>query len=183
LRLALPALEPFLAQNVAKEVRKDAQVVRRAAAALAVGERPGAGAARELLAAAREVDRAFLEQVAAFPVRLRIRYEDIEPLRLQRIELALDTAYRVLEAWRSGSRVREAFAPGELERRVFEMLTLYAKETQALSESVRLPGILAPLRERVSRRLEEAMTRAARILAQTRRPRGKPGRIRPFGER
>jgi hypothetical protein len=183
LRLALPALEPFLAENVAKEARKDALVIRQAAAALAAGERPGPGAARELLAAAREIDRAFLARVEVFPVRLRIRYENVEPLRLRRIELGLDTAYRILEAWRGGNRVREAFAPGELERRMLDMLTLYAKETQALSESVQLPGILAPLRERIARRLAEAMTRAARALVQGRRPRGKPGRIRPFGER
>jgi len=52
LRLALPALEPFLAENVAKEVRKDALVIRRAGEALAPG------AAREILAAARASVRA-----------------------------------------------------------------------------------------------------------------------------
>jgi hypothetical protein len=180
-RLALPALEPFLAENVAKEIRKDARVIRQAAAALAAGERPGPGAARQLLAAAREVDREFLARVGAFPLRIRISYEAIEPLRLQRIELGLDTAYRILQAWHSGRRLHQAFAPGELQGRMFDLLTLYARETLALSGSVQLPGILAPLRGRVAQRLEQAMMQAARTL--TAAAQGKTGRIRPFSGR
>jgi len=165
LRLALPALEPFLAENVAKEVRKDALVILRAGEALAAGAPPGSEAARELLAAARAVDREFLDRVGAFPVRIDIRYERIEPLRLRRIELGLDTAYRILEAWRHGRRLREALSVEEAERRVFGLLRLYAEETHALSHSVRLPGLLAPLRERVAQRLLEAMSGAAAGLA------------------
>ncbi len=159
LRLALPALEPFLAENVAKEVRKDALVIRRAGEALAPG------AAREILAAAREIDREFLARLGGFPVRIEIPYDRIEPLRLRRIELGLDTARRILDAWRHGRRLREAFAAGVFEQRLFELLQLYAEETQALSHSVRLPGVLEPLRERVGRRLRDAMARAARTLA------------------
>ena len=144
---------------MAKEVRKDALVIRRAA------EAPAPGAAREILAAAREIDREFLARIGVFPVRIEIPYDRIEPLRLRRIELGLDTARRILDAWRRRRRLREAFAPGEFEQRLIEMLQLYAEETQALSRSVRLPGLLEPVRERVARRLREAMTRAARTLA------------------
>jgi hypothetical protein len=144
---------------VAKEVRKDALVIRRAA------EAPAPGAAREILAAAREIDREFLARIGVFPVRIEIPYDRIEPLRLRRIELGLDTARRILDAWRRRRRLRETFAPGEFEQRLIEMLQLYAEETQALSRSVRLPGLLEPVRERVARRLREAMTRAARTLA------------------
>ena len=169
LRLALPALEPFLAENVAKEVRKDALVIRRA------GRPLDPGAAREILAAARAIDREFLERIGGFPVRIEIPYDRIEPLRLRRIELGLDTARRILDAWRHGRRLREAFALGELEHRLFEMLWLYAEETQALSHAVRLPGLLAPLRERVAQRLREAMTRAARTLVQPAHAAGQNG--------
>ena len=159
MRLALPALEPFLEENVAKEERKDALVIRRA------GEAPASGAARDILAAARAVDQEFLGRVGALPVRIEIPYERIEPLRLRRIELGLDTARRILGAWRQGRRLRDAFAAGEFERRLFEMLQLYAEETHALSHAVRLPAILEPARERVAQRLREAMLRAARALA------------------
>ena len=151
---------------MAKEARKDALVIRCAHEALAAGETPGPAAARQLLAAAREIDREFLARLGAFPVRIEIPYDRIEPLRLRRIELGLETAIRILEGWQRGRRLREVFAPGELERRLFEMLQLYAEETQALSHSVRLPGLLAPVRERVAQRLREVMTRVARTLAQ-----------------
>ncbi len=165
LRLALPALEPFLAENVDKEVRKDALLIARAGEALAEGAPPRAAAARELLAAAREIDREFLRRTAGFPVRIDIRYDAIEPPRLRRIELGLDTAWRILDAWRRGRRLREAFAAQDLERRLFDMLQLYAAETQALSHSVRLPIILAPVRDRLAQHLRDDMTRVARALA------------------
>ncbi|HJS38295.1 MAG TPA: hypothetical protein VJ789_09225 [Burkholderiales bacterium] len=158
LRAALPALEPFLAENVAKEIRKDALVIRRAASG------PAPGAAREVLDAAREIDREFLERIGGLPLRIRIPYDRIEPLRLRRIELGLDTAGRILDAWRQRRRLRQAFAPGELEQRVHEMLRLYAEETLALSDAVSLPGILVPLRRRLAERLRDAMREAASSL-------------------
>lgn len=152
-------LEPFLADNVAKEVRKDTLVIRRAGA----GRIPGD--VQEILAAARAIDREFLARVGDLPVRIEIPYDRIEPLRRRRVELGLDTASRILDAWGSGQRARAAFGPGELERRVFEMLRLYAEETQALGHAVHLPGLLAPLRERIARHLRDAMTDAAQALA------------------
>jgi hypothetical protein len=169
LRLALPALEPFLAENVAKEVRKDALVIRRA------GEAPAPGTAREILAAARAIDREFLGRMGGLPVRIEIPYDRIEPLRLRRIELGLDTARRILDAWRQGRRLREEFAAGEFEGQLLEMLQLYAEETQALSHAVRLPGLLAPLRELVAQHLRAAMTDAARSLVQAPHAAGQNG--------
>jgi hypothetical protein len=130
---------------------------------------------REILASAREIDQQFLARIGGLPVRIEIPYERIEPLRLRRIELGLETARRILEAWRQGRRVRASFSAGELERRVFEMLRLYAEETQALSHSVRLPALLEPLRERLVQRLHEAMSNAARALTRTAHAAGQNG--------
>lgn len=148
-----------------KEARKDALLVRRAAEALAGGREPDAADARALLAAARDVDRQFLARVDAFPVRIEIDYASIEPLRLRRMVLGLDTAYGILAAWRGRRRLREAFAGPELERRLLEILRLYAEETLALSRGVHLPRLLTPLRERIAQRLREAMLQAANSLA------------------
>ena len=128
---------------------------------------PGVNAAHELLAAARAVDREFLARVGDFPVRIEIRYEAIEPLRLQRLELGLDTAYRILEGWGRGSRLSATLEGGELERRLQEILRLYAEETLALSQGVRLPRILFPLRELIEQRLLQAMRHAASSLARS----------------
>jgi hypothetical protein len=168
LRLALPALEPFLAENVEKEVRKDARLIRCAAVALAAGSPPAPEAARQLLGAAREVDRDFLARVGRFPVRIEIPYHRIEPLRLRRIELGLDLAYRILEAWQHKRKARSVFPREELARRLRELLDLYAQETQALSDSVRLPAVLAPVRDGIALRLRQEMSDVARAMSQRR---------------
>lgn len=165
LRVMLPSLEPFLERNVAKEVRKDALVIRRAGTALATGDPPGPAAAREILDATREIDREFLRRVEGFPVRIEVPYERIAPLRLRRIELGLDLSYRILRQWRVGRRLREAFAREELQRFLAEILHLYIEETLALSDSVRLPALLAPLRERLARSLHGVMSEVGTQLA------------------
>lgn len=165
LRVALPHLEPFLALNVAKEIRKDALVIREAAEALTRGVPPGPEAARRVLEATRQIDREFLREVGRFPVRIEIPYERIAPLRLKRIERSLDIAYRTLDAWRRGRKLRDEFPRAELERHVLDLLDLYARETEALSHSVRLPRLLAPLRERLGQGLLGVMAEAASALA------------------
>jgi len=125
---------------------------------------PGPGAAEEILAAARRIDREFLARIGDLPVRIDIPYARIEPLRLRRIELGLAAAGRIPEAWRRGSRLRAAFEPGELEGLLHETLRLYAEETQELSHSVQLSGVLARLRQRVALRVRDAMLRAASSL-------------------
>src|SRR3990167_6704164 len=165
LRVALPHLQPFLAQNVAKEVRKDALVIRRAGEALAAGAAPGPQAARQLLDATKEIDRDFLDRLGRFPVRIEVPYESIAPLRLKRIGIVLEGAYRILDAWRRRRRLRDAFTSDELERRILEVLGLYAEETRALSRSVRLPAPLAPLRDTIAQRLHAVMSEVAAQLA------------------
>lgn len=165
LRLALPRLEQILKQNLDKEIRKDAQVIRRASEALAAGAPSGADAARQLLESARQIDREFIARLGRFPLRLEIPYARIEPLRLRRIGLGLELAYGILDAWRRRRRLRDAFPPAELERRLLEILTLYCEETVALGDTARLPGPLAPVGARMASRLLEVMTVVSRGLA------------------
>ena len=167
IRVGLPALESFLAENVEKEVRKDARVIRCAAVAVAAGTAPPAEAVRQLLAAARETDREFLARVSRFPVRIDIPYGELEPLRARRIELGLDLAYRVLQAWSRGDKSRSAIPGRDFAERIRELLELYALEVLVLSRSVGLPGPLAALRERMAQRLREEMAGIARAMAGT----------------
>jgi hypothetical protein len=165
LRIALPRLEPFLAANVAKEVRKDALTIRRAGEALAVGERPGPGMVHQLFESTQEIDRDFLRTIDRFPVRIRIPYDRIAPLRLQRIERVFDLAYRILREWQAGSRLRDAFGKEELEQSLLQVLELYVQESLALSHSVSLPALLEPVRERLARRLHGVMNEVITRLA------------------
>jgi len=154
-----------LAENVAKEERKDALVIACAAEALAAGTRPGPEAVRQILAAGRGIDREFLAHASRLPVRIEISYVRIEPLRLKRIELGLELALRILDGWRQGKKLRRLMPREELERRLFALMQLYADEARALSQSVRLPGFLAPVRERIAERLHNVLSSIARSLS------------------
>ena len=169
LRLALPHLEPLLARNVAKEVRKDALAIRRAGEARAAGEPPGEDAVEALLAQGRAIDGDFLVKVGRFPIGIVVRYEEILPLRRQRIVQLLGAAYRILGAWRAGrglrETLRERYAPEELESLLAGILRLYAMATRALSRAVRLPALLRPARDSIGRRLYDIMDAQGARLA------------------
>lgn len=169
LRAGLPPLERFLALNVAKEVRKDTLVIRRAAEAQAVPGRPARETLLELLQSAREIDRQFLARVVRFPIGIDIPYGEIDPVRLRRMERLFAAAQSVLAAWPQGEgprqALRAAFAREELERLLADILGLYAQETLALSRGVRLPALLRPVRELAMRRLVGVMDSIARRLA------------------
>ena len=145
-------------------------MIRCAAVAVSVGAAPPQEAARQLLAAARETDREFLERVARFPVRIDIPYGEIEPLRLRRIEIGLDLAYRLLDGWRRGRNSRSILPRKDLALRLRELLELYALEVLALSRAVGLPGPLAALRERIAQRLRGEMGEIARAMTATLAP-------------
>lgn len=169
LRVALPRLESFLAMNVAKEVQKDALVIRRGSETVANGVLPSDQAVDELLNATKEIDRKFLAHAAGFPIGIEIRYDEIAPLRSQRIDKLLTAVYRILDAGRlvTGSRsaIRLAYSRIEFERLLQDLMRLYALETRALSRSLRLPALLTPIRERLAKSLYEVMNETAVRLA------------------
>lgn len=167
MRLALPHLEKVLALNVAKEVSKDALVILRA------GEADEAHPAEELLhqllEASKQIDSGFLARVGPFPVDIVIKYEEIAPIRRKRIELLFRTTLRMLSARRDAPDIRTAlqasFPRQEFEVTMRELLLLYAQETRLVSRSVRLPALLAPLREKIARELYRVMNETAFVLA------------------
>lgn len=169
LRLALPHLEPVLALNVAKEVRKDTLVILRAHDLATENPAAWSDVLPQLLHATKEIDRMFLARVGSFPVEIVIRYEEIAPIRARRMKLLYDAAQKILAARRSDLRLRGAmhasFTRDEFAKVLDELFRLYAEETRSLSRSVRLPRLLVPLREVIAQELLNVMIRVARPLA------------------
>lgn len=165
---ALPWLDRLLLSNVEKEVRKDAAVIRRAVDTQDAGQSLDERTVGELLQIARAIDRDFLAQ-AKGPLEIPIRYEVIEPVRAERIRRLFEATQRVAAAWQPPRKLRAALAgvfPGRaLESLLFELMVSYARETQALGESVRMPVLLSPLRRHVLAGLYETMEKAAAALA------------------
>ena len=161
LRVALGPLEPVLALNVDKEIRKDALVIAQAA-------QPGAqGGLSALLCRAREIDLEFLARLGGFPVRIEIRYEEVEPIRRRRMERLFDAATRLLRPpWR-GLRpaVRACYDEAGFAAALGEHLSLYALEVHALHRSVRVPALIAPLRGVIAQRLRAIMDLESEALS------------------
>ena len=169
LRLALPRIESFLAENVSKEVRKGTLVLQAVTAALETRRPIGNQTVEQLLVAHREVDRSFLNRIDNFPIGIVMRYDQIEPVRKQRIALLATTAECIVTGWRRKWRVRailrSTYDRPELERLVHELMRLYALETQMLSRSLRLPALLVPLREMLAQRIYSVMNEVAQQVA------------------
>ena len=169
LRLALPHLEPVLALNVTKEVRKDTLVIIRAFELAAPNPPAWSDVLPQLLHATKEIDRMFLARVGTFPVGIVIRYEEIAPIRARRMKLLYDASHKILTRRDGNHRLRGAmqatFSQDELGQLLIELFRLYAEETRSLSRSVRLPGLLVPLRELIAQELLNVMIRVARPLA------------------
>ena len=169
LRLALPHLEPVLALNVVKEVRKDSLVILRACQLAADVPSAWTDVLSQLLEATKEIDRSFLTRVGKFPVGIVIRYEEVAPIRARRIKLLYDAVAKTTttENSRRGLRraLRTTFSRGEFEQLLNQLFRLYAEETRSLSRSVRLPALLVPLRELIAQELLNVMLRVARPLA------------------
>lgn len=166
LPFVLPWLERLLALNVAKEVRKDALTIARAAACTGV---PDEDMVAALLRETQAIDCDFLASVGGAPLEILIRYEEIGPVRGARIRRLLDLTRLILAAWENGRGLRAALAaslPGaELEAAVADLLLLHVEETRMLGAAVRMPAPFAPLRRRAQAALYETMAGVARELA------------------
>jgi hypothetical protein len=121
-----------------------------------------------LLGHAREIDREFVAKLERFPlVRLRIRYEDIDPIRRRRMEQLLAATARLLQPpWRGiRAATRSHYNRAEFETLVREHLRLYAAEVHALSRSVRPALLVAPFRNRLRALMDERANALAREVA------------------
>lgn len=168
-RLMLGPLRTFLEINVNKEVEKDQQVILHAASLVQVGKFPTQQDVQHLLAMARDVDRAFLRQAALFPAELTIRYQEIEPIRQQRIQCLLNESHQLFRQWQTATCLRNALAmlydTPQFAKLLFDILHLYSLETKLLGHSVRLPGVIAFARDSLTQTVYVVMDTVARQLS------------------
>ncbi len=170
-RLALPPFQSFLNINVGKEVEKDRLVILQAADLHRSGTEPDPDHVAALLQQAREIDQTFVRKAAMFPIDIRIRYRDIEHYRQQRIELLLQTSYRILTQWQGVSSFRAAvnklYDEVQFRELLHDILGLYALETRMLSRSVRIPHLLSLARDAVTQIITNIMEQEAEALAKS----------------
>lgn len=170
-RLALPPFQSFLDINVGKEVEKDRMVIALAAKVHQAGAKPDPSHVAALLQEARQIDQSFVRKAAVFPIDIQIQYQDIEHYRQQRIELLLQTSYRILSQWQDMSSFRAAvnklYNEAQFRDLMHDILRLYAMETRMLSRSVRIPHLLSLARDAVTQTISNVMEQEAEALAKS----------------
>jgi len=170
-RLALPPFRSFLNINVGKEIEKDQRVIAQAAKVHQSGTEPDPGHVAALLQEAREIDQTFVRNATVFPIDIHIQYQDIEHYRQQRIELLLQTSYRIFTQWQDVSSFRAAvnklYNEAQFRYLLHEILRLYAMETRMLSRSVRIPRLLTLARYAVTQTITNVMEQEAEALAKS----------------
>ena len=170
-RLALPPFQSFLDINLSKEVEKDRTVITRAFELHQSAIQPGPDHVAALLQEARKIDQTFLRKATVFPIDIQIQYQDIEQYRQQRIELLLQTSYRIFNQWQDVNSFREAiyelYNEKQFQDLLHNLLRLYARETRMLSRSVHLPSLLSLARDSVTQTITDVMQQAAEVLARS----------------
>jgi len=170
-RLALPPFQSFLDINLGKEVEKDRTVISRAFELHQLTTQPGPDHIAALLQEARKIDQTFLRKATVFPIDIQIQYQDIEQYRQQRIELLLQTSYRIFNQWQDVNSFRKAiyglYNEKQFQDLLHKLLKLYARETRMLSRSVRLPSLLSLARDSVTQTITDVMQQAAEVLARS----------------
>lgn len=170
-RLALPTFQSFLNINVAKEIEKDRMVIVQAAKTHQSGTEPGPDHVAILLQQVRKIDQTFLHKATAFPINIQIQYQDIEHYRQQRIELLLQTSYRVFAQWQGvrsfRAAVNELYSEAQFRDLLHDILSLYAMETRMLSYSVRIPHLLTLARDAATQTITKVMEQEAETLAKS----------------
>lgn len=168
-RLALPPFQSFLDINVEKEVDKDRRVIVQAAKLYQSGTTPDPNHVDSLLHEAREIDKTFVRKAAVFPINIQIQYQDIEHYRKQRIELLLQSSYRILGQWQDmlsfRAAVNELYSEAQFRELLHGLLRLYAMETRMLSRSIRIPRLLGMARDSVMQTITKIMQQEAESLA------------------
>ena len=169
-RLMLGPLQSFLEINVNKEVEKDRQVILHAASLVQDEKFPTQQDVQHLLSLARDIDRVFLQQAAIFPANIAIDYQDIDPLRQQRIQCLLNESHQLLRQWQTMTCLRNALAvlydTEQFRKLLFDILNLYTLETKMLSQSVRMPAVLSFASESLTQTVHVVMESVARQLSE-----------------
>ena len=170
-KLALPPFQSFLEINVDKEVEKDRRVIEQAYKLFQSTTTPDATHVAALLEEARDIDQTFIRKAAVFPIDINIQYQDIEHYRQQRIDLLLQTSFRIFTEWQGVHSFRAVvqglYNEAQFEELIHNILRLYAMETRMLSRSVHIPRLLTLARDAVTQTITSVMEQQAEILAKS----------------
>lgn len=169
--MPLPFLRTYMNANVAKEVDKDRLIIEYAAARYREGQACCDFDIDEMFTATKQVDKAFLRKVTIPSLSIKVRYEDIEPIRKARIMRLSHCVHDLLASWKDDrpveNAVRTAYTEQAFKETMTEILHLYNLETKKLSNSIRLFGPLQMAVDAFAETLYRAMEEVTESMTES----------------
>ncbi|MBF0560228.1 MAG: hypothetical protein HQL08_15770 [Nitrospirae bacterium] len=164
LRLPLQIFEKVMDVNVAKEVEKDRLIVEHAAALFYDGKEPGPAYVAAVFEKTKEVDREYIKKLSLPLITIKVRYEDFEEIRKQRISRLSQAVCDVLKAWNEDETfedaVRSSFGAAQFGETIGAILHLYNLETMKLNRSIAVHPpfhlVLEPITNALYNTMEDA---------------------------
>ncbi len=169
-RVLMPALSKFLDENVEKEIKKDSLAIKLIFNAYQLEKRVLPAEFESIIEKTKKIDQEFLARTRSLPLSLTIPYDKIEELRKKRMELIAKFVCTILHHWMDEESlydaIRLAFKKEEFRKIILKILHLYNLETEALSDTVRLPIFLKMAHKSISKALYNTMESVARQIAE-----------------
>jgi len=138
---SLPFVSTYLEANIQKEADKDGLIITHTAAIFAAGKRTSSFDIEEMFAQTKTVDQAFVKKLSLPSIAIHLHYDDIAPIRKERIAFLAKIVEDILEHWGTAQdfsgAVKNAYDGATFRGSIVKLLHLYNEETRMLSSSIK----------------------------------------------
>ncbi len=161
LQRLLRIFQKYIDINIMKEVEKDRLIIEQASAVFRKGGEIGHAFVEEVFEKTKDIDREYIGKLYLPLVSIKVRYEDIADIRMQRIRVLSLAVCSLLSAWDASESFEDAarttFSAGRFNETLGGILHLYNLETMKLNRSIKLLPPLHKAMELFTQALYEAM--------------------------
>jgi hypothetical protein len=162
-KLIRPFILGFMEENVQKEITKDRMIIECAVSAFGQGQNAFDLDLDEIFERTKEIDSEFIKKISSLPIYLDVRYEEIESVRKERIQVMARTVFELLGHWNNKRSfiavVMDTYTEDRFRNVMYSILHLYNLETEVLGNSIimmsHIPGSKYSLAHKLYKIMEE----------------------------
>ncbi len=166
-KLISPFILGFMKENVQKEIMKDRMIIEYAVSVFDHGQNTYDLDLDldEIFERTKEIDSEFIKKISSLPVFLDVRYETIESVRKERIQVMARTIFELLDHWRDretfSAVVRKTYTEERFREMVLSILHHYNLETEMLGSCIKVPPPMASAMDIFTKKLFPIMEETA----------------------
>jgi hypothetical protein len=164
-KIIRPLIRHFMDDNVMKEIQKDRIIIEHAASVFDVSNNASDVDIDAIFKKTKEVDKEFIDKVSLPPLSLDVKYEDIEGIRKERIIVMARAVFDLLDNWDDHETfiavIKDTYTEEHFREVVFSILHLYNRETEMISNSVKILSPFAGTKSVFTKKLFPIMEETA----------------------